>query len=200
MNVYLSRTGFPSLDDYGRFSAVVWLRSFLDLANLFWLKVLLVPVGMWSLGWSVGSCHLWGRFEILYSYVNGALHFKLCRLWWDFYFPLLCPNGCLGSVILLFKPAWFMLLVLWTLYSVSAFTFRAVSTKSCGVLFVFGVKLAILEFWRAGEQGKHFSCFPGLVITVCLNIIVLGTNWSRSQCVLCPAVAGDFGPVFLCRG
>ena len=43
---YLSGTGFPSLDDYGRFSAVVWLRSFLDLANLFWLRVLLVPVGV----------------------------------------------------------------------------------------------------------------------------------------------------------
>ena len=46
VNGYLSRTEFPSLDDYGRFSAVVWLRSFLDLANLFWLKVLLVPVGV----------------------------------------------------------------------------------------------------------------------------------------------------------
>ena len=46
VNGYLSRMGFPSLDDYWRFSAVVWLRSFLDLANLFWLKVLLVPVGV----------------------------------------------------------------------------------------------------------------------------------------------------------
>ena len=46
VNGYLSRTRFSSLDDYGRFSAVVWLRSFLDLANLFWLKVLLVPVGV----------------------------------------------------------------------------------------------------------------------------------------------------------
>ena len=197
VNGYLSRMGFSSLDDYGRFSAVVWLRSFLDLVNLFWLKVLLVPVGVWSLGWSVGACRLWGRFEILYGYVNGALRFKLCHLWWDFYFALLCLNGCLGSVILLFKPAWFMLLVLWTLYSVSAFTFRAVSTKSCGVLFVFGLKLAILEFWRVGEQGERFPCFPGLVIMVCLNIIVLSTNWSRSRCMRCPAVAGDFGPVFV---
>ena len=46
VNGYLSRTGFPLLDDYGRFSALVWLRSFLDLANLFWLKVVLVPVGV----------------------------------------------------------------------------------------------------------------------------------------------------------
>ena len=46
VNGYLSRTGFSLLDDYGRFSAVVQLRSFLDLANLFWLKVLLVPVGV----------------------------------------------------------------------------------------------------------------------------------------------------------
>ena len=46
VNGYLSRTGFSSLDNYGRFSAVVWLKSFLDLANLFWLKVLLVPVGV----------------------------------------------------------------------------------------------------------------------------------------------------------
>ena len=30
---------------------------------------------------------------------------------------------------------------------------------------------------------------------VCLNIIVLGMDWSRSRCVRCPAVAGDFGPV-----
>ena len=76
--------GFLRLDDYGWFSAVVWLRSFLDLANLFWLKVLLVPVGVWSLGWSVGARRLWGRFEILYGYVNGDLRFRLCRLWWDF--------------------------------------------------------------------------------------------------------------------
>ena len=46
VNGYLSRTGFSSLDDYERFSAVVWLRSFLYLVNLFWLKVLLVPVGV----------------------------------------------------------------------------------------------------------------------------------------------------------
>ena len=46
VNGYLGRTVFSSLDDYGQFSAVVWLRSFLDLANLFWLKVLLVPVGV----------------------------------------------------------------------------------------------------------------------------------------------------------
>ena len=46
VNGYLSRTGFSSLDDYGRFSAAVRLRSFLHLANLFWLKVLLVPVGV----------------------------------------------------------------------------------------------------------------------------------------------------------
>ena len=77
VNGYLSRTGFSSLDDYGRFSAVVWLRSFLDLANLFWLEVLLVPVGVWSLSWSVGARRLWGQFEILYGYVNGALCFEL---------------------------------------------------------------------------------------------------------------------------
>ena len=47
-----------------------------------------------------------------------------------------------------------------------------------------------------GEQGEHFPCFPGLVVTVCLNIIVLCMNWSQSRCMLCPAVAGDFGPVF----
>ena len=46
VNGYLSRTGFSSLDDYGRFSAAVQLRSFLHLANLFWLKVLLVPMGV----------------------------------------------------------------------------------------------------------------------------------------------------------
>ena len=32
---------------------------------------------------------------------------------------------------------------------------------------------------------------------VCLNIIVLGTNWSRSRCMRCPAVAGDFEPVYV---
>ena len=63
MNGYLSRTGFSSLDDYRRFFAVVWLRNFLDLANLFWLKVLLVPVGVCGLGWSVGACHLWGDLK-----------------------------------------------------------------------------------------------------------------------------------------
>ena len=46
VNGYLGRTGFSLLDDYGRFSALVRLRSFLDLANLLWLKVLLVPEGV----------------------------------------------------------------------------------------------------------------------------------------------------------
>ena len=159
VNGYLSRTGFSSLDDYGRFSAVVWLKSFPDLANLFWLKVLLVPVGVWSLGWLFGAHRLWGRFEILYGYVNGALRFELCRLWWDFYFALLYPNGCLGSVIfLLFKPAWFMLLVLWTLYSVDAFAFRAVSTKSCGVLFVWA-ETCNFGILKSGQTGRTFSLF-----------------------------------------
>ena len=64
------------LNDYRRFSVVVWLLSLLDLANLFWLKFLLLTVGVWSLGWLAGACLLWGQFEILYSYVNGALRLK----------------------------------------------------------------------------------------------------------------------------
>ena len=55
VNGYLSRTGFPSLDNYGRFSAVVWLRSFLDLANLFWLKVFIGASGCVKFG-LVGWC------------------------------------------------------------------------------------------------------------------------------------------------
>ena len=69
-------TRFHSLGDYRQFPAVVWLWSLLDIANLFWLKVLLLPVGVWSLGWLAGTCCLWGRFEILYSNVNGALRLK----------------------------------------------------------------------------------------------------------------------------
>ena len=63
-----------------------------------------------------------------------------------------------------------MLLVLWTLYSVSALAFRAVSTKSCGILFVFGPNL---QFWNCEERANRANVFPvfsGLVITVCLNI------------------------------
>ena len=60
-----------------------------------------------------------------------------------------------------------MLLVLWTLYSVSALAFRAVSTKSCGVFFcVLGRNLQFWNFEKRGKQGKHFPCFPGLVITI----------------------------------
>ena len=65
-----------SLDDYRQFSAVVWVWGLLDLANLFCLRILLLPVGLWSLGWLASTCHLWGQFEILYSYVNGALRLK----------------------------------------------------------------------------------------------------------------------------
>ena len=86
---------------------------------------------------------------------------------------LLCfalSNGCLGSVILLFKPAWFMLLVLWTLYSVSALAFRAVSTKSCGgFVCVLGQNL---QFWNPEKRGKQGEHFPRPVITICLNIWV----------------------------
>ena len=51
-----------------------------------------------------------------------------------------------------------MLLVLWTLYSVSAFAFRAVSTKSCGFCLCLGRNLQF-EFSRAGRQGDVFR-FP----------------------------------------
>ena len=67
---------FHSLDNYRRFSAVGCLWNLLDLANLFWLKILLLPVGVWSLDWLAGTFRLWGQFEILYSYVNGALRLK----------------------------------------------------------------------------------------------------------------------------
>ena len=158
VNGYFEYNGVFSLDDYGRFSAVVWLRSFLDLANLFWLKILLVPVGVWSLGWSVGACHLWGRFEIFVWLCEWGFTFRTLPFLMRFYFALLCPNGCLGSVIILLKPAWFMLLVLWTLYSDSALTFPAVSTKSCGVLFVFGPNL---QFWNCEERANRVNVFPG---------------------------------------
>ena len=49
---------FHSLDDYRQFSAVVWLWSFLDLANIFWLKILLMPIGVWSLDWLAGTFRL----------------------------------------------------------------------------------------------------------------------------------------------
>ena len=52
-----------------------------------------------------------------------------------------------------------MLLVLWTLYSVGALVFRAVSTKSCGVLFVFGPKLAVFGILKSGQTGRTFSLF-----------------------------------------
>ena len=52
-----------------------------------------------------------------------------------------------------------MLLVLWTLYSVGALAFRAVSTKSCGVLFVFGLKLAVFGILKSGQTGRTFSLF-----------------------------------------
>ena len=70
------KVGFHLLSNFSQFSTVVWLWSLLDLANLFWLKFLLLPEGVWSLNWLAGTCHLWGRFEILYSYVNGALRLK----------------------------------------------------------------------------------------------------------------------------
>ena len=75
-------TRFHSLNNYRRFSAIVWFWNLLDLANLFWLKILLLPIGVWSLGWLVGTCCLWGRFEILYSYVNGALRLKTYHPSW----------------------------------------------------------------------------------------------------------------------
>ena len=73
-------TRFHSLNDYRRFSAVVWLWDLLHLANLFWLKILSLPIGVYNLGWLSGTCHLWRGFEILYSYVNGALRMKLYHL------------------------------------------------------------------------------------------------------------------------
>ena len=60
-----------------------------------------------------------------------------------------------------------MLLVLWTLYSVSALTFRAVGTKSCGgFVCVLGRNLQFWNFEKWGKQGEHFPCFPRLVITI----------------------------------
>ena len=161
VNSYLSRMGFSSLDDYGRFSAVVWLRSFLGLANLFWLKVLLVPVGVGSLGWSVGACLLWGQFEILYGYVNGALRFKLCRLRWDFYFALLCPNGCFGWCNFYFLNL--LDLCLWScgpfivlVYSL----FEQLVPRVLGFCLCLGRSLQFLNFEERANRANVFPVFP----------------------------------------
>ena len=67
-----------------------------------------------------------------------------------------------------------MLLVLWTLYSVSALAFRAVSTKSCGgFVCVLGRNLQFWNFEKRGKQGEHFPCFPGLVIKILPEYLVV---------------------------
>ena len=75
--------------------------------------------------------------------------------------------------------------------------FEQLVPRVVGFCLCLGRNLQFWEFRTAGEQGECFPCFPGLVIMVCLNIIVLGTNWSRLQCVQCLSDAGDFGPVFV---
>ena len=76
-----------------------------------------------------------------------------------------------------------MLLVLWTLYSVSAFAFRAVSTKSRGVFFVFRPKLAIWNFEEWANRANVFPVFPRFVITVCLKLLYsVQTGVDRGAC------------------
>ena len=50
-----------------------------------------------------------------------------------------------------------MLLVLWTLYSVSVFAFRAVSTKSYGFCLCLGRNL---QFWNFEERVNRANVFP----------------------------------------
>ena len=52
-----------------------------------------------------------------------------------------------------------MLLVLWTLYSVSAFAFRAVSTKSCGVFVCVWAETCSFGIVKSGRTGRTFSLF-----------------------------------------
>ena len=67
-----------------------------------------------------------------------------------------------------------MLQVLWTLYSVSALAFRAVSTKSCGGFFcVLGRNLQFWNFEKRGKQVERFPCFPGLVIMILPEYLVV---------------------------
>ena len=54
-----------------------------------------------------------------------------------------------------------MLLVLWTLYSVSALAFRAVSTSGCGVLFVFWAETCNFGILTSGANWVNvFPVFP----------------------------------------
>ena len=68
---------FHSLNDYRQFPAVVWLWGPLNLANLFWLKILLLPMGVWCLGWMAGTCRLWGRFEIFIPLCGWGFRFEI---------------------------------------------------------------------------------------------------------------------------
>ena len=94
---------FHLLNDYRRFSAVVWLWSLLNLAILFWLKILLLPIGVWSLGWLAGTCRLWGRFENLIQLCEWGFTFEPLPFVMGFYFALLCLNDCLDSAITCFN-------------------------------------------------------------------------------------------------
>ena len=80
--VTCDKVGFHSLSDYGRFSVVIWLWDTWDHANLFWLKVLVLPLSMRNLKGLACTSRLWGRFEILYhlcecGFVFGNLGFVM---------------------------------------------------------------------------------------------------------------------------
>ena len=73
------------MNDYRRFSVVVWLWGPLNLANLFWLKIILLPKGVWSLGWVPSTCHLWGRFEIFIQLCGWGFTFEVLPFVMGFY-------------------------------------------------------------------------------------------------------------------
>ena len=84
-----------------------------------------------------------------------------------FYFALLCPNGCLGSVILLSLNL--LDLCFWSCgpFIVSVHSiFEQLVPRVVGFCLCLGRNLQFWNFGKRGKQGEHFPCFPGLVITV----------------------------------
>ena len=104
VNGYLSRTGFSSL---GRLWVIFCCSSAQELPRP--CKFILVKGFIGASGCvkcrSVSACRLWGQFEIFIWLCERGFTFQTLPFVMEFYFALLCPNECLGSVILLFKPA-----------------------------------------------------------------------------------------------
>ena len=151
---------FHSLNNYGQFSVVIWLLGSWDFANWFWLKILVLPMGMMSLRGLIYTSCLWEWFEILYHLCEWGFTFENLQFVMKFYSALLALKT--DWMTYFFAFSCLKLLHLGPRVYLQWYHIRFLSREYWG----FSSTCDDLEFWNFEEWANRANVFPVLLTLV----------------------------------